>query len=72
MGLVTGKHPMAREICKALGLDPALVHELIMFIRVNDVTQVDVAMYPDEQSVGDIAKLLDKRFRLVEVQEGAE
>lgn len=69
MAFVTGRHPMAREICKALGLDPGLVHELIMTIGVNNAVTVDVAMYPDELSVGDIAKILDKRFQLVEVQE---
>lgn len=72
MAFITGQHPMAREMCKSLGLDPNLVHEVIVTIQVNDVVVVDVAMYPDETSVGDMAKILDKRFQLVEMKEPAE
>lgn len=66
---MTGQHPFASDVCRSLGLDPKLVRELTLTILVNDIAVVDVVMYPDESSIGDIAKLLDRRFRLVEVSE---
>lgn len=68
--MVTSRHPVVGEICKALGLDPNLTHRLAITIEAGEVVNVDVSMYPDGSSIGDIAKLLDRRFRLVEVLEG--
>ena len=67
--MVTSKHPVVGKICEALGLDPSLTHRLAITIEAGEVINVDVSTYPDESSIGDIAELLDRRFRLVEVSE---
>ena len=69
---VTGKHSVVADLCRSFGLNPALVHKLSFVAEAGKVVFLDVIMYADEATTSNAAKLIARRFYLVEAPETKE
>ena len=55
MSKLTGNHPAAGAVVKALGLPPDAVRSLTLRMAVNDVVTVAVEYLPDEDQIEAVA-----------------
>jgi hypothetical protein len=70
MTVITGRHPIGKDLCTALGLDPSFVHGITINVAPNSAVSAEVVVYLNEEQAGEIVEIVRKyRAQLVEVAE---
>jgi hypothetical protein len=54
------------ELVKAMGLDPKKIREITLNIPVDDVVTIKAVMYPDEEILKKLGRVIHRTFELHE------
>ena len=55
---ITGSHPLCKQICKSLGLDPNIIHSVNINIEVGEPIQIIVGSYVDIKHMQNFAEVV--------------
>lgn len=58
MSVIRGAHPLSREMCNALGLDPNYIYSLKLSFAPGDLARAEVGMYLSGDDFVEFGKLL--------------